>query len=303
MAPRAFKQQIGLMNAMFAGYQQHDSHELMSFIVDGLHEDLNRVVSKPYVESVESNGRADSTVAAEALWRDRLRNDSHVLEIFGGMFKSTVRCCNAHAARPDSGDGEQRGNGDDDESATSPGAARVAPAPPGAAGCGKCSVTFDKYRRLAAARVRARAATAAATVRLRAVRSARGGAGSGAAARPPRKVRARVPKGSLGRALREAVAALPGSRVSGSSCARSRAITSSVCSVTGQVSSGFALPMTSLRSTARASVFNHDQPDATPNQGGSGGIGRARVEWLARATMTSRWTAPTTTRSTTARRK
>ncbi len=280
VAPRAFKQQIGLMNAMFAGYQQHDSHELMSFIVDGLHEDLNRVVSKPYVESVESNGRADSTVAAEALWRDRLRNDSHVLEIFGGMFKSTVRCCNAHAARPDSGDGEQRGNGDDDESATSPGAARVAPAPTGAAGCGKCSVTFDKYMSVSLPLASEReAATAAYTVRLRAVRSARGGAGSGAAARPPRKVRARVPKGSLGRALREAVA-----RAAGIACERLVVCEVSRHHVFRVFGDGSSLewirPSDDLVAfeTARASVFNHDQPDATPNQGGSGGIGRARVE-------------------------
>lgn len=34
----------------FAGYQQHDCHELVTFLLDGLHEDLNRVVKKPYIE-------------------------------------------------------------------------------------------------------------------------------------------------------------------------------------------------------------------------------------------------------------
>lgn len=31
---------------MFAGYQQHDASELMSFLLDGIHEDLNRVHRK-----------------------------------------------------------------------------------------------------------------------------------------------------------------------------------------------------------------------------------------------------------------
>lgn len=34
---------------MFLGYAQHDSQELFSFLVDGIHEDLNRIKIKPYV--------------------------------------------------------------------------------------------------------------------------------------------------------------------------------------------------------------------------------------------------------------
>jgi hypothetical protein len=34
--------------------------------LDGLHEDLNRVQNKPYVESIESDGRPDAEVAAES---------------------------------------------------------------------------------------------------------------------------------------------------------------------------------------------------------------------------------------------
>src|SRR5690349_19905909 len=41
----------------FAGYQQQDSQEVMNFLLDGLHEDLNRVKSKPYTPAVERNGR------------------------------------------------------------------------------------------------------------------------------------------------------------------------------------------------------------------------------------------------------
>jgi ubiquitin C-terminal hydrolase len=44
---------------MFSGYAQHDSQEFLTFLVDGIHEDLNRVKKKPYVESVDSKGRED----------------------------------------------------------------------------------------------------------------------------------------------------------------------------------------------------------------------------------------------------
>lgn len=43
VAPRSFKQTIGEFEPRFSGYNQQDSSELLSFLVDGLHEDLNRV--------------------------------------------------------------------------------------------------------------------------------------------------------------------------------------------------------------------------------------------------------------------
>jgi len=60
--------------------------------LDGLHEDLNRVTQKPYVETVESNGRPDEEVAKEA-WEGHLkRNRSIIVDLFQGQFKSTVIC-------------------------------------------------------------------------------------------------------------------------------------------------------------------------------------------------------------------
>lgn len=54
----------------FNGFQQQDSQELLAFLLDGLHEDLNRVHEKPYVELKDSNGRPDWEVASEV--RSRL---------------------------------------------------------------------------------------------------------------------------------------------------------------------------------------------------------------------------------------
>jgi len=48
VAPRDLKWAIGKYNAQFTGYRQHDSQELLGCLLDGLHEDLNRITNKPY---------------------------------------------------------------------------------------------------------------------------------------------------------------------------------------------------------------------------------------------------------------
>lgn len=44
---------IGEFAPRFNGYAQQDSQELTSFLLDGLHEDLNRIIKKPYIEENE----------------------------------------------------------------------------------------------------------------------------------------------------------------------------------------------------------------------------------------------------------
>eukprot|EP01102_Stenamoeba_stenopodia_P009014 TRINITY_DN2643_c1_g1_i1.p1 TRINITY_DN2643_c1_g1~~TRINITY_DN2643_c1_g1_i1.p1 ORF type:complete len:939 (-),score=214.91 TRINITY_DN2643_c1_g1_i1:15-2783(-) len=93
VAPKNLKSIIGKKAPQFSGYQQHDSQELLAFLLDGLHEDLNRIgPTKPYVELPESNGRSDSEVATEAWEKHRLRDSSIIVDIFQGQLKSTVMC-------------------------------------------------------------------------------------------------------------------------------------------------------------------------------------------------------------------
>ena len=92
VSPSAFKAVIGEFAPQFAGYQQQDSQELMSCVLDGLHEDLNRIKRKPYVPTIDSNDRPDDIVSREA-WTGHLRrNDSVVNDLFFGQMKSHITC-------------------------------------------------------------------------------------------------------------------------------------------------------------------------------------------------------------------
>lgn len=96
VVPRVFKTKVGHFASQFLGYQQHDSQELLSFLLDGLHEDLNRVKNKEYIELRDADGRQDQEVAEEA-WRNHLRrNDSVIVDTFHGLFKSTLVCPECH---------------------------------------------------------------------------------------------------------------------------------------------------------------------------------------------------------------
>uniref|UniRef100_A0A8C4IKP0 Ubiquitin carboxyl-terminal hydrolase n=1 Tax=Dicentrarchus labrax TaxID=13489 RepID=A0A8C4IKP0_DICLA len=92
VVPRVFKTKVGHFASQFLGYQQHDSQELLSFLLDGLHEDLNRVKNKEYIELRDAAGRPDQVMAEEAWRNHRRRNDSVIVDTFHGLFKSTLVC-------------------------------------------------------------------------------------------------------------------------------------------------------------------------------------------------------------------
>lgn len=96
IAPRAFKSKLSRFAPQFSGYNQHDSQELLAFLLDGLHEDLNRVKEKPYIEAKDADGRPDDEFAEECWNYHKARNDSIIVDKFQGQYKSTLVCpvCN-----------------------------------------------------------------------------------------------------------------------------------------------------------------------------------------------------------------
>nr|XP_028706343.1 ubiquitin carboxyl-terminal hydrolase 8 isoform X4 [Macaca mulatta]XP_028706344.1 ubiquitin carboxyl-terminal hydrolase 8 isoform X4 [Macaca mulatta]XP_028706345.1 ubiquitin carboxyl-terminal hydrolase 8 isoform X4 [Macaca mulatta]XP_028706346.1 ubiquitin carboxyl-terminal hydrolase 8 isoform X4 [Macaca mulatta]XP_028706347.1 ubiquitin carboxyl-terminal hydrolase 8 isoform X4 [Macaca mulatta] len=96
ISPKDFKITIGKINDQFAGYSQQDSQELLLFLMDGLHEDLNKADNrKRYKE--ENNEHLDDFKAAEHAWQKHKQlNESIIVALFQGQFKSTVQCLTCH---------------------------------------------------------------------------------------------------------------------------------------------------------------------------------------------------------------
>ena len=91
IAPREFKSTIGRFAQQFSGTSQQDSQEFLAFLMDGLHEDLNRVEKREYIE--EEFVEVPDKEAAEKSWRNhKKRNDSIIVDLFQGQFRSTITC-------------------------------------------------------------------------------------------------------------------------------------------------------------------------------------------------------------------
>jgi len=96
IAPRNFKVIIGKYAPQFSGYNQNDSQELLAFLLDGLHEDLNRVIKKPSVENNELTDKTEEEMA-KIFWENHLKRDqSIIVDLFQGQLKSKLVCpkCN-----------------------------------------------------------------------------------------------------------------------------------------------------------------------------------------------------------------
>jgi ubiquitin C-terminal hydrolase len=92
ISPLDFKKAISSFRSQFRGNSQHDSHEFLAFLLDGLHEDLNRVHLKPSVEEIDSDGKRQEDVAVEAWKAYLLRNRSIIVDIFQGQLRN-ILCC------------------------------------------------------------------------------------------------------------------------------------------------------------------------------------------------------------------
>ena len=90
--PLDFKQQLSTFAPQFSGHHQHDAQELLSYLLDGIHEDLNRVKNRPFVEDKDCDGTQDE-LDAIAAWKNYLtRNKSLVVDLFQGQLRNTCKC-------------------------------------------------------------------------------------------------------------------------------------------------------------------------------------------------------------------
>ena len=103
--PSYFKNIFALFVKKFSGYAQQDSNEFLIYLLDKIHEDLNSISKKPYIE-IEEKGKDESDEDASKRWWEMhlLRENSIIVDLFQGQFKSTITCnyCNRIAVSFDS---------------------------------------------------------------------------------------------------------------------------------------------------------------------------------------------------------
>ena len=95
VSPTDFKRMIGKFRPMFLGWSQQDSQELLAFLLDGLHEDLNRIKQKPSYETPDFHTGTDAEMVAHAnkSWAQyKTRNDSVIVDLFQGQYRNTMEC-------------------------------------------------------------------------------------------------------------------------------------------------------------------------------------------------------------------
>jgi ubiquitin carboxyl-terminal hydrolase 8 len=88
-------------NSQFEGTEQQDCQEFLSFLLGGLHEDLNRILKKPnYTPTPEREAeleRLPVQIASEQEWSIyRMRDDSLIVDLFQGQFRNRLQCMTCH---------------------------------------------------------------------------------------------------------------------------------------------------------------------------------------------------------------
>lgn len=92
ISPWSFKKIISKFAPQFTGYEQHDSHELLMYLLTGLHEDLNQITKKPYVEKPDCDNISDEKASKDNWDWFLTRNKSIFVDFMYGQLKSTLKC-------------------------------------------------------------------------------------------------------------------------------------------------------------------------------------------------------------------
>ncbi|XP_076023983.1 ubiquitin carboxyl-terminal hydrolase 2a isoform X2 [Genypterus blacodes] len=92
VSPYEFKTQIQRYAPRFVGYNQQDAQEFLRFLLDGLHNEVNRVTVRPRAP-VEDFDYLPDEEKGRKMWSKYLeREDSKIVDLFVGQLKSSLTC-------------------------------------------------------------------------------------------------------------------------------------------------------------------------------------------------------------------
>ncbi|XP_069003504.1 ubiquitin carboxyl-terminal hydrolase 2-like isoform X2 [Embiotoca jacksoni] len=92
VSPSEFKTQIQRYAPRFVGYNQQDAQEFLRFLLDGLHNEVNRVTVRPRGTAEDFDHLPDEEKGRK-MWSKYLeREDSKIVDVFVGQLKSSLTC-------------------------------------------------------------------------------------------------------------------------------------------------------------------------------------------------------------------
>uniref|UniRef100_A0A3B4B271 ubiquitinyl hydrolase 1 n=1 Tax=Periophthalmus magnuspinnatus TaxID=409849 RepID=A0A3B4B271_9GOBI len=90
--PAEFRKQICQYAPKFGGCNQQDAQEFLRFLLDGLHNEVNRAIQNPRV-SVQDFDHLSDEEKGRQMWNLYVqREDSAIVDVFGGQLKSCLTC-------------------------------------------------------------------------------------------------------------------------------------------------------------------------------------------------------------------
>ncbi|CDS39749.1 ubiquitin specific protease 41 [Echinococcus multilocularis] len=95
VSPQRFRSQVQKFAPRFMGYAQQDAQEFLRYLVQGLHEDVNRVTKRPPSEipDYDKEDRMPDSKKAALYWQRYKRiDDSIIADLFLGQLMSTLEC-------------------------------------------------------------------------------------------------------------------------------------------------------------------------------------------------------------------
>ncbi|KAK2714314.1 hypothetical protein QYM36_008768 [Artemia franciscana] len=92
IVPTNFKKLVNAYRPDFRGNDQQDSDEFLVFLLDALHEDLNKVKKKQPMKEQENEGKTQSESSHVAFINWESSNKSKISDLFYGQEMSTLTC-------------------------------------------------------------------------------------------------------------------------------------------------------------------------------------------------------------------